>query len=274
MPEDKIVLGEPDTGKPAEDAAPSGPPEGGQPSGGEPSFNLDKFKNSDGTIDYTRLQDAYGNIEKEKGRLANEVGDLRKAATDYTDFFKNEYVETAPNQWVHKSQANARHEPPAAPRTETPPAGPTREELNERIRDALATDPASVVEMIFTTASRNALQEQARREKALSSPFAQKDASIKSEAIEYMNKGYGEEEAIAIAVGRKAMAMAGGGQPSGPSNWTLPSSMNVTRTFIQPNGKPPNSEPKKPELSAEQIAMAVKLGRNPENVARYLETKS
>jgi hypothetical protein len=271
MPEEKIVLGEPDTGK-LPDPQPSGPAPDGQPQDAPPQNigDLEKFKKPDGSVDYAKLQEAYVNVEKEKGRLGNEVGELRKATEQYNQFFANEYVQVG-DQWVHKSQLRTR-EPEPPPRND---AQPSQEEINERLRQALADDPATVFNALLKSATNAALAEQTRREKVLSNPLAQKDAEIKSLAIDYMNKGYGEEEAIAIAVGKRAMAMANGQPPNGgPSTFTLPSTLSIpNRTFMQPNGQPPASAPKKPELTAEQRQWAIRLGRDPEKVAQYLERK-
>jgi hypothetical protein len=230
------------------------------PSGGEPTDVLAQFRDAGGNLDGDRLANELkrkSDLETLYGRQSNELGELRQTKSQYDAFLAAEYVEDPdnPGEPIHRSVLDARKAAPAQPGD----GNLSEEEIAERLRDLRDEDELAYHRLMLDTAKREVLAELGQRDAVYTSPATQKilneHPDVRPRAEQIANEeGIPLDRAFKLAVGEKMIEAAGGATPSAPTpSVNLGNLLTRGRTFMGPQGKPPEEKPKS-NLTDAQIA--------------------
>jgi hypothetical protein len=217
-------------------------------------------------------------LESKMGEQSGELGTLRKTKEQY-DAFYGTLVQTPDGRIIDKAHYEAEQ---AAANRNSAPAGnanagqPTDDQIREKLAELRNTDDLAYFNVVKETAKREMRAELSEREKVFSNPIASQNQRIRQSADELLASGrYSADEALAMAVGREAMAVAAaaGGNP-GAAPTVIPNVLaNQNRgsaSFMQPGGTIPASTPEvKRKATPEQIAVAAKFHFSAEDIEPY-----
>jgi hypothetical protein len=218
------------------------PGDGGESqSEGEPVDKYARFRGQDGNLDSERILESYKELERDHGRLGNEVGQLRQANQRWEEW-ANENVAPMqtgdgdiPLQWPERMQAQSQ--------------AINQDEAIKIIRDQWDANPMAVLDAYGKIVEERLVSRMARRNEAFSDPLLKEHPDVKSAAMRLSSEhGLDPEVAINIVLGQKvrnAVSQATGGKGS-----ALQTGMPFQQTsFIQPAGTPIQSGPGRSKLS-------------------------
>ena len=220
---------EPDEGQSA-DTQNDPPADGGQSrSDGEPVDKYARFRGYDGNLDGERVLESYKELERDHGRLGNEVGQLRHAARQW-------------EAWADEDNSQAQ------------PQVANQKEAIEIIREQWDENPMTVLDAYGKMVEDRLINRMARRKEAFSDPLLDEHPDVKNAAMQLSSEhGLDPEVAINIVLGQKvrnavSQATAGNGGPS----QSQPGAPSHQTSFIQPAGTPIQTGPGRSQLSDAQ----------------------
>jgi hypothetical protein len=208
------------------------PADGGESqSDGEPVDKYARFRGYDGKLDAERVLESYKELERDHGRLGNEVGQLRQAA---------QQRET----WANEDIPHAHAQPDAA----------NQEEAITIIREQWDKNPITVLDAYGKMVEDRLIDRMTQRQEAFSDPLLEEHPDVKSSAMQLSSEhGLDPEVAINIVLGQKVRntVSQATAEKGGSSQWQ-PGAPPHQTSFIQPAGTPIQAGPARSQLSDAQ----------------------
>jgi hypothetical protein len=247
-------------------ATPTGDPGQAEPgqsqTGGADKYA--KFRGEDGNLDPERILESYTNVEQEKGRLANEVGQLRQANEGWAEWKEGNFVETPDGGLISKAEYERQNAQPNP--------NPSDTDFVETIRDQWDENPMTVLEAHAKFVEDRLLGRLSERDAAFSDPLLANHPDIREEAERVSReRGMSYDDAVTFAMGKKTRSAATGNTANtGPALAPGQIPSRDTSSFIPPAGTPPQTPNPEDTLTDEEIAFAKEWDMTPE---RYLARK-
>jgi hypothetical protein len=202
-------------------------------SDGEPADNYARFRGYDGNLDAERILESYKELERDHGRLGNEVGQLRQAS----------------RQWETRKNDDTTPAPPG-----DDDHAPNQDEAISIIREQWDENPMTVLDAYGKIVEDHLINRMAQRNEAFSDPLLDEHPDVKDAAMRLSSEhGLDPEVAINIVLGQKVRAaVSQAATGNGSASQSQPNVPPQQTSFIQPAGTPIQAGPGRSQLSDAQ----------------------
>lgn len=236
---------EPDEGQSADSQGDPSAEGGESQSEGEPVDKYARFRGYDGNLDAERILESYKELERDHGRLGNEVGQLRQASERW-EAWANEHgapvragdgISYAPGQRAEQMPARS--------------GVVNQDEAIKIIRERWDENPMDVLDAYGKIVEERLIGRMAQRNEAFSDPLLNEHPDVKNAAMRLSSEhGLDPDVAINIVLGQKvrngvSQATAG----KGSASQSQPGVPLQQTSFIHPAGTPIQAGPGRSQLS-------------------------